>query len=406
MEALVRVRSRLTPGESAQRELWFLYANNTETMTDDVTSPYVNKVCTHTQGRLIGGHGRFGWFVWGGVVLWAFDGNYGVVNAAGSGDTNFTLDRQPHDDATASVLAKLNTEYCTKIREAGRSDFHCVSFLREISSTYSMLKSPVRALKHLSKLFGRSSSGTIVSKFKKLKRSGPNTKLRRKSRSVDAAADAWLQGTYGWQPFLYDMLALSGGIKRAMDERQAYLSGSHEAFSYYAQESSTKDDPPGYTRRRFQCFGSSQTRVRASLSGVWRPNPTLQNETALQCLIRACNIDRLGYAVWDAVPYSFVIDWFLPNVGDRLDDALSGPAFYMLVDHPYLALRREVTLNAQVMGTPGIGAGSGSQTEIWKAFSRGPCVIEDLDLTDYRQGMQGTRIPSGLALAFGAFRRR
>lgn len=169
---------------------------------------------------------------------------------------------------------------------------------------------------------------------------------------------------------------------------------------------------PG-TQRVYVTGGRYTTSWKLLYYGTFHVNPSVQAESAIVSIARTLNIDRLGYAVWDAVPYSFVADWFLP-LGPLIDDALSGPAFYTFLSTPWLCSRQVETVSVQMSGNSinyisGSGdtgykcAGTGSYGEQRKTFKRSE--VNALDLaTNSPNGMHGVRIVSGLALAWGRLR--
>lgn len=296
------------------------------------------------------------------------------------------------EGSPTSALVRLKKEYISEISSQGRSDFQAISFLREITETYEMLRNPFKLIGHL-----RHSSIA--------KRATRHTKLK---NMVKAAEDTWLEGQYGWQPFVYDMLSL-GSLRSCYQARRALLKSPPRKFAYRttSRQTTTYNATPS-VRRPFVAFGHDLVEMRALYYGQWRINPGAASESALASLARCVNIDRLGYAVWDAVPYSFVVDWWFP-LGDYIDDMLSGPALVQEASIPWLSVTTRKRCVRNVMAGPHTpqyeAVGGGTYIEEGTVFDRYQASLLDLDVEDYKTGMHGTRIPSAIALGHGALER-
>lgn len=308
------------------------------------------------------------------------------------------------------LLTEMNADVCDYIREAGRSSFHAISFARELASTISMLKNPFKIVdfvrKHASK---KSKKGT----FKSALRSAHSRKPKSTSaRSVtNAASNAWLEGTYGWNPFVGDLLAAADLLRSANKKRRLLAAEPPHAFEFKKSASINVVLAPYYVWRPYGISGGSVVgSVSAKYYGSFKVNPSAQAENGLTAMARAINLDRIGYALWDAVPYSFVVDWFLP-LGGQLDDLMSGPAFYSYVDTPWLSYQIKRRNSVLLGPTPGYAnpygdtyQGAGKFTERHLNYQRHPCDIAVWTLKA-KNGMHGTRIASGAALAWGLLER-
>lgn len=351
-----------------------------ESMTDVIDNRGGENPCHHTSCQQLTDNGA--------LKTYPAAGGYkpSVVLASGLASSRSSVLGSP-----TSALVRLKQQYVTEIASQGRSDFQAISFLREITETYQMLRNPFKLIGHLR-------HSPIA------RRANRHTKLK---SVVKAAEDTWLEGTYGWQPFVYDMLSL-GSLRSCYQARRALLKSPPRRFAYRTtsrQQTVYTASPSG---RPFVYSGYDNVTMRAKYYGQWRTNPSIASENALASLARCVNIDRLGYAAWDAVPYSFVVDWFFP-LGDYVDDLLSGPAFVQEVSIPWLSLSTEKLCVRELAPGPKTAqynpSGGGTYIEKGTIFDRYQASILDLDVEDYKTGMHGTRIPSAIALGHGALER-
>lgn len=135
-----------------------------------------------------------------------------------------------------------------------------------------------------------------------------------------AAANAWLELQYGWKPLLDDVYGAAETIARERGDRPlintirktASVKRNHEAFSNNAGA--------GYTMT-----SSSRSAVNAMCSIA------ITYEVRNDALRLASSIGLTDPALlaWELLPYSFVVDWFLP-VGGWLEraNATSGLLFH------------------------------------------------------------------------------
>lgn len=395
-----------------------------ETLTGEVkkSNPLRNNLCTHKRVKCTISSGAC-YETWAGNTT-PFWGIMGYPQGAGyklitSAYCNWgAVPSWPENTA----LTKAYEKYVAALSSAGRSDLQVISFAREMSKTVAMLKNPFSLVSGVSKLLGPKASQRCRNvPFGDLVKAGPgmvrlvakkrvHPKSDRFKKAVDAGAGAWLEGTYGWQPFLNDVLGALPSVHTAMESRKQLKREGFRNFSYpvtfTADKSWTADSwsgKPYYVKE-----GHVSTSQKARLYGTWAVNPSVAAESAANGVLRALNIDRLGYAVWDAVPYSFVADWFLP-LGGLVDNMLSGPTFYINATSPWLSLG--VKSQVVVMCAPrppqaGATTYSGGATygQSVETFTRGPCDMGQLPIK--AKGMHGTRVASGFALAWGAITRR
>lgn len=382
-----------------------------EIMFDEI-GLHVDKPCTHTRGRIqstgcIYAHSRSGQWP---SMIWS------PTQQKGAGfecmNSVYVLKpKLPQPPDVESAIGKMNAEICDYIREAGRSSLHAISFVREVSDTIAMLRNPFRILDFVRRHSGVSpKSRTSLKKcFKKAHSNAADKGV------IDRAADTWLEGTYGWNPFVSDLLAAAEVLGSAFQSRKQLAA---EGAKKFRLQKGGKQSVPisGYSSggpywHVFLNEGSVHSRWKAVYYGILEVSLSAQSESFLTGAARALNLDRLGYAVWDAVPYSCVADWFFP-LGKTIDDTLSGPAFYTYSSLPWLSQSVTYTMSCSFLGNSKYAGGSGdtylagsaSYVEEGMSFKRGQVDPEKLTLKS-TTGMHGTRVASGLALAWGRFSR-
>lgn len=129
-----------------------------------------------------------------------------------------------------------------------------------------------------------------------------------RSRADRRVASKWLEFQYGWIPTMYEVHGLSELIyQRIMSE---YITGKVRTFNRYT-----------YTDTE-----TSYSLLRKGQVDVWAKNHYRYkvDSTGLRTLSQS-GITNPASVVWELIPYSFVIDWFV-DVGDYLSslDALTG----------------------------------------------------------------------------------
>lgn len=128
-------------------------------------------------------------------------------------------------------------------------------------------------------------------------------KKGRKARS--SASNAWLEMTYGWNPFLSDVYGLldwaaSLGCRNDLRREEATARDKgHVIQTFYTGQP--------------RCFRTVEASIRYKIIVEFSvDNPTLFNTT------RFTSLNPLLVA-WELVPYSFVVDWFI-NVSGYLQN--------------------------------------------------------------------------------------
>lgn len=179
-------------------------------------------------------------------------------------------------------------------------------------------------------------SGNIVKAAKSLGGVRPSRRVRRGFRKShadgvpDAAASAWLQMQYGWIPLLAD-------VKGAVEALHTFTSDMDVIRSVgrgsYKEEDTRKG--AGSLGLEFQSKSTIEVFVKYTSFHKVLASAT-QMSTAL-------GLQNPALLAWELVPYSFVVDWFLP-IGNYISsiDATAGLAFS--TGSRTLTVRRKVTI--------------------------------------------------------------
>lgn len=125
------------------------------------------------------------------------------------------------------------------------------------------------------------------------------------------AAQLWLEYNYGWKPLIQDVYGAIDVLKGNLPELTVRVSPRGTFFqklpdritNTYLQGQSTR-----VTHSESICRGYSQTTVKASF--------TIKDPAVLTA--NAIGLTNPALIVWELIPYSFVVDWFLP-IGSWLE---------------------------------------------------------------------------------------
>lgn len=136
---------------------------------------------------------------------------------------------------------------------------------------------------------------------------------------ADAAANAWLELQYGWKPFFSDLYGACEQIAKKHSTVTFYTSSVRKR-TVIPLESYQKTKSSGITTE-LAYTGTTMAEVRYSVTYV-RP-------AGAPTLLKELGITNPLVLAWELLPFSFVVDWFLP-IGNFLGtfDATVGLAFH------------------------------------------------------------------------------
>lgn len=190
----------------------------------------------------------------------------------------------------------VNQEVIAKQIDAVNSgDFHAGIFLAElpeaIESVVGLSTSIFKSIHFLSK-------GDVVGSLRTLIRAaqsrGHRIKHRSQRLSTSDISSTWLAMQYAWGPLLQDIQNLMEKVEKMKEERKLEFRSRGKAVNNRALRIHFE---PGYEQRyRFQV--------------IWnlREHPSMA---------QILGLTDLASVIWEKVPLSFVVDWFIP-IGNYL----------------------------------------------------------------------------------------
>lgn len=289
------------------------------------------------------------------------------------------------------------------LMDLGRSSTNLAEGIATIKDTINLFRGPGKFLKHLAR------SGSVNIKSSR-------APLKELKSAFDKAGDTWLEGTYGWIPFIQDLIELSS-IARNPQAALAKLSKPivkdirHTASSGGDVDSSQLEHTFVITER-LETTRKRLIRIEAS------PSPSFQAMSMANKLATYLGLNDFGRLAWELVPYSFVVDWFT-DLGSSVSSmgALNGPAAYIdgiVSMASWSTVKHEFSLiSPQKLSYPSdspvkmywnLGVGGGSCVVEATSFFRSERGKGNLDGDLFHNGLSAYRTASGIALMHGALR--
>lgn len=145
--------------------------------------------------------------------------------------------------------------------------------------------------------------------------------VKRSHRAGKDVADKWLEFTFGWQPLIKDIADSVEVLQRDFPIERIRVTNRDVAYDTRDWGGWRRPGEYGSSRSLVtQCHYEIGAEVRIS-----NPNLLLANELGFTSPV---------YVAWDAVPFSFVVDWFLP-VGKFLKSFSNGEGLEL--NHQYVS---------------------------------------------------------------------
>lgn len=235
-------------------------------------------------------------YVWG-----SRGGTYSSCGFGGLSQAGWFLD----DNDTLNLQSKI-------LSKVKGSDLNLSVSLAEGKETYSLIKNSTLSVW---KAFRSVRKGRLSEGFRFLRQGNLHNGRRIPRRPPKAlfqmeTASAWLAMRYGWQPLLNDIYQ---GLL-LIQNREAHADASYTRFrSSVSRSKVTQIKSPG--------LPSSKQEVICRYSVIAKVNTSYL--TSFRTLA-ACGVVDPEVVAWELLPYSFVVDWFLP-VGTYLEDRAAIP---------------------------------------------------------------------------------
>lgn len=211
---------------------------------------------------------------------------FGRAIAARNNAYNLTEPYGTYSDFTNSVRA---TAYTRLMGKALPQAAMLVNMAQGVQ-TWEMVAARTLQLVRAFKYLRRGKLGSFAAELSL----DPNL-VRRKvthKRAIQDPQGAWLEFTFGWSPFI-------GDIYNAIDVLQTQFPTVPIRGSATATEAIERSNSYGWRRNAVR---KVQARLVADLV-ITNPNLLLANQLGLL---------NPAAVVWDVIPFSFVVDWFLP----------------------------------------------------------------------------------------------
>lgn len=203
--------------------------------------------------------------------------------------------------------------------------------LAEADKTVAML---VKALKIVTKPL------TTARQILRFSRQDLRDPVKRK-KVFDTASDIWLEGRYGWRPLFYDYMSYAELAETPYNHRQTVRS-TDIPHNYTGSPALVRD---AVLYGELGCYVDYTSEYKAKVRYGQTADFTISSES-IGFIKNLGGLDPLG-TVWDLIPYSFVVDWFL-----NLGDVLQATQAYALIDERVGWATCEATLEIKVKSHP------------------------------------------------------
>lgn len=158
-----------------------------------------------------------------------------------------------------------------------------------------------------------------------------------RAKILDEANNAWLEGRYGWRPFIYDVMSWFDA--RSTPKAQRYTAR--------AQRTKTAQSTTYRNMGKANQLGMVRIMDELAVKVTLRAGQLAEFRPQINGYAQSFGLYDVMGTAWDIIPYSFVYDWFC-NLGD-VAKALQA---YALVDRR-IGWYTEIT-TAELKHTPGV----------------------------------------------------
>jgi hypothetical protein len=269
------------------------------------------------------------------------------------------------------MLREISLRGCALRLPSFKSEVSLINFLLELKDLRKMLLQCKKFAEYVDKV-------TSVAR-------GENSVKTLKVSNKDLASN-YLGGEFGWLPFARDVVGIARAIGTIRSRLKKFIKEQHQVkvgkyskslsnmfFSSVSQEGdniyvgpSVRNDLPDMYA--FISGGTEQIAVRnrrvvfTIKYSYWIPEMT-DFQVKLRALCSVLGLEWNPKIIWDAIPWSFLIDWCV-DVGDLLEKQLAKPVFpislrvheIMVSETHHFSYKRMVNV-PYVWDPPNAGAG-------------------------------------------------
>jgi len=290
----------------------------------------------------------------------------------------------------AEVIAKLQTQIKGQNFNAGVA-------LAETRQTADLVASTA---KRIAQSYSSLRKGNIAAAVHHVLGTNTSAATKRVGRKI-GVPNQWLELQYGWKPLLSDVYGAVQALSDRLQEKPPYLS-AHATRSRTQETGGTYPDSELGNGLTIAVKAKGTTRVSAGI--VYSVGDVLA-QAASQTGVQ----NPLSVA-WEIVPYSFVVDWFLP-VGTFLNnlDYASGLVF----EYGWMSTKRTNSVSWHIGNGTRISGSTiqvftgGSRTSSGNDFVREALnSFPDVSFPSFKNPLSLDHVANALSLLATAFGRR
>lgn len=241
------------------------------------------------------------------------------------------------DDYPTSFGSKLTADVLRKIQRSNPVGLceDTLPFLKDLRQTVEMIRNPLNFCKwFVNQNFGYSKSARKC--LKRLSKKDPFIR-HLAAAGMTGAANGWLEYQFGWLPLLSDIKATCEAMGSMSDRYALYKAeGSKpKRRRFMASETSTRSFTPSHVPYLDTWKRSDTThKARCIFDVTLKPAPPTVSYCEFISRSFGLMPDQWPGAIWEMIPYSFVVDWFIP-VGDKIREIASTPVKFDILSQQY-----------------------------------------------------------------------
>nr|QDH88751.1 MAG: hypothetical protein H1BulkLitter6286_000004 [Leviviridae sp.] len=251
---------------------------------------------------------------WSGNTIygWQGAGTWPISSISGVADPSALvtdINGQAQDEAKQKMINQLISNVKDQKVNVGNFAAEFKQTCGTVTDAASRIASAIRAVKHGDL---RRAASTLVSGRHGNEGNQNHTRRttrRRRYLSTGSAADDWLQLKYGWMPLLSDVNGACEELARTLTYRPDIRKVSAQAKVQREKSLSF----PKYATTWPTCSGKGSVEITCKGVVEYQVASRVTSFLANTGLINPLEV------AWEVIPYSFVVDWFLP-VGSFLNN--------------------------------------------------------------------------------------
>lgn len=143
--------------------------------------------------------------------------------------------------------------------------------------------------------------------------------------ALSAVGSAWLEYRYGWENLRRDMKALASSLSRVRAHQKYLAEHSGSWLPFHERKTDSVTNPSFSVTEAGTPTNSvgilpqfKEYRRTCAFSAEYLPSSVSRKYSTWDFLQQDMGVNDLADALWDVVPFSFVVDWFI-DVGDILN---------------------------------------------------------------------------------------